>query len=206
LLDRNQIWLRRTKGIGLLSAEDALALAQSGPMLRASGVDWDLRRNEPYLAYDQVDFDVPVYPNGDVYDRYKVHMDEMRESVRIVSQCLDRLEQTEGEPWIADDRKVVLPPRHELHTSMESLIHHFKIVTEGFTVPEGEVYVAIESPRGEAGCYLVSDGGPRPWRVKFRAPSFASLQATATVVQELLIADLIAAAGSLDPVMGDADR
>jgi NADH-quinone oxidoreductase subunit D len=206
LLDRNQIWLRRTKGIGLLSAEDALALAQSGPMLRASGVDWDLRRNEPYLAYDQVDFDVPVYPNGDVYDRYKVHMDEMRESVRIVSQCLDRLEQTEGEPWIADDRKVVLPPRHELHTSMESLIHHFKIVPEGFTVPEGEVYVAIESPRGEAGCDLVSDGGPRPWRVKFRAPSVASLQATATVVQELLIADLIAAAGSLDPVMGDADR
>jgi NADH-quinone oxidoreductase subunit D len=112
----------------------------------------------------------------------------------------------DGEPWIADDRKVVLPPRHELHTSMESLIHHFKIVTEGFTVPEGEVYVAIESPRGEAGCYLVSDGGARPWRVKFRAPSFAALQATATIVQELLIADLIAAGGSLDPVMGDADR
>jgi NADH-quinone oxidoreductase subunit D len=112
----------------------------------------------------------------------------------------------DGERWIADDRKVVLPPRHELHTSMESLIHHFKIVTEGFTVPEGEVYVAIESPRGEAGCYLVSDGGARPWRVKFRAPSFAALQATATIVQELLIADLIAAAGSLDPVMGDADR
>jgi NADH-quinone oxidoreductase subunit D len=206
ILDRNAIWLERTKGVGLLSADDALALAQSGPMLRASGVDWDLRRNMPYLAYDEVDFDVPVYPNGDVYDRYKVHMDEMRESVRIVAQCLDKLEETEGEPWIADDRKVVLPPRHELHTSMESLIHHFKIVTEGFTVPEGEVYVAIESPRGEAGCYLVSDGGARPWRVKFRAPSFAALQATATIVQELLIADLIAAAGSLDPVMGDADR
>jgi len=206
ILDRNAIWLERTKGVGLLSADDALALAQSGPMLRSTGVDWDLRRNTPYLAYDEVEFDVPVYGGGDVYDRYRVHMDEMRESVRIIDQCLDKLETTEGMPWIADDRKVVLPPRHELHTSMESLIHHFKIVTEGFTVPEGEVYVAIESPRGEAGCYLVSDGGARPWRVKFRAPSFAALQATATIVQGLLVADLIAAGGSLDPVMGDADR
>jgi NADH-quinone oxidoreductase subunit D len=206
ILDQNAIWLERTKGVGLLSADDALALGQSGPMLRASGVDWDLRKNMPYLFYDQVDFDVPVYFNGDVWDRYKVHMDEMRQSVRIVRQCLDRIDETEGEPWITDDRKVVLPPRHELHTSMESLIHHFKIVTEGYRVPEGEVYVAIESPRGEAGCYLVSDGGSRPWRVKFRAPSFAALQATATIVQELLVADLIAAGGSLDPVMGDADR
>ena len=140
---------------------------------------------EPYLAYDEVDFDVPVYPNGDVYDRYRVHMDEMRESTRIVAQCLDRLEQMEGEPWIADDRKVVLPPREELHTSMESLIHHFKIVTEGYRVPEGEVYVAIESPRGELGCYVVSDGGPKPWRVKFRAPSFVALEATATCMREL---------------------
>ena len=206
ILDRNAIWLERTKGVGLLSADDALALAQSGPMLRSTGVDWDLRRDTPYLAYDEIEFDVPVYGGGDVYDRYRVHMDEMRESVRIIDQCLDKLEATEGMPWIADDRKVVLPPRHELHTSMESLIHHFKIVTEGFTVPEGEVYVAVESPRGEAGCYLVSDGGARPWRVKFRAPSFAALQATATIVQGLLVADLIAAGGSLDPVMGDADR
>jgi NADH-quinone oxidoreductase subunit D len=206
ILDRNAIWLERTKGVGLLSADDALALGQSGPVLRASGVDWDLRRSEPYLFYDEVEFDVPIYEGGDVYDRYKVHMDEMRESVRIVRQCLDRLDAMDGEAWIADDRKVVLPPRHELHTSMESLIHHFKIVTEGFSVPEGEVYVAIESPRGEAGCYLVSDGGPRPWRVHFRAPSLAALQATATVVQGCLIADLIAVAGSLDPVMGDADR
>ena len=206
LLDRNAIWLERTKGIGLLSADDALALAQSGPMLRSTGVNWDLRKAMPYLAYDEVDFDVPVYPNGDVYDRYKVHMDEMRQSVRIVRQCLDRLDEMAGEPWITDDRKVVLPPRHELHTSMETLIHHFKLVTEGYTVPEGEVYTVIESPRGESGCYLVSDGGPRPWRVKFRAPSFAALQATATVVQECLVADLVAIAGSLDPVMGDADR
>jgi NADH-quinone oxidoreductase subunit D len=206
LLDRNAIWGERTKRVGLLSADDAIALGQSGPVLRGSGVDWDLRKWEPYLAYDEVDFNVPVYGDGDVYSRYKVHMDEMRESVRIVRQCVDMLERTQGEPWIADDRKVVLPPRHELHTSMESLIHHFKIVTEGYTVPEGEVYVTIESPRGEAGCYVVSDGGPRPWRVKFRPPSLAALQATATVVQETLVADLVAIAASLDPVMGDVDR
>ena len=206
LLDRNAIWLKRTKGIGLLSAEDALALSQSGPMLRASGVDWDLRRDMPYLAYDEVDFDVPVYPAGDVYDRYKVRMDEMRQSTRIVRQCVDRLEELRGEPWIADDRKVVLPPREELHTSMESLIHHFKIVTEGYTVPQGEVYVATESPRGECGCYLVSDGGPKPWRVKFRSPSFAALEATAACCRGGLVADLIAIVGSIDGVMGDVDR
>ncbi len=206
LLDRNKIWLERTKGIGPLSAADALALGQSGPMLRASGVDWDLRRNMPYLAYDEVEFEVPVYENGDVYDRYKVHMDEMRQSSRLVAQCVDRLEELRGEPWIADDRKVVLPPREELHTSMESLIHHFKIVTEGYRVTEGEVYVAIESARGECGCYLVSDGGVKPWRVKFRAPSFAALQATATCVRDTAIADLVAVAASLDPVMGDVDR
>jgi NADH-quinone oxidoreductase subunit D len=206
LLDRNQIWLERTQGIGQLSAADAIALAQSGPVLRASGVDWDLRRDAPYLAYDQVDFRVPVYTGGDVYDRYRVRMDEMAESTKIARQCIDRLERMEGEPWIADDRKVVLPPREELHTSMESLIHHFKIVTEGYRVPAGEVYVAIESPRGESGCYVVSDGGPRPWRVHFRAPSFAALQATATCSEGALIADLIAIVGSLDAVMGDTDR
>ncbi|HWG57186.1 MAG TPA: NADH dehydrogenase (quinone) subunit D [Gaiellaceae bacterium] len=206
ILTDNTIWRERTEGIGLLSADDAIALGQSGPMLRASGVDWDIRRNEPYLAYDQVDFDVPVYPEGDVFARYKVHMDEMRQSVRIVAQCLERLEGMQGEPWIADDRKVVLPPREELHTSMESLIHHFKIVTEGFRVPEGEVYQAIESPRGESGCYLVSDGGQKPWRVKFRAPSFAALEATATCMRDAAVADMIAIAASLDPVMGDVDR
>jgi len=206
LLDKNKIWLERTKGIGLLSADDALALGQSGPMLRASGVDWDIRKALPYLRYAEVDFDVPVYPNGDVYDRYKIHMDEMRQSARLVTQCIDRLEALRGAPWISDDRKVVLPPREELHTSMESLIHHFKIVTEGFRVPEGEVYVAIESARGEQGCYLVSDGGPRPWRVHFRAPSFAALQATATCVRGTAIADMVAVAASLDPVMGDVDR
>jgi NADH-quinone oxidoreductase subunit D len=206
LVDKNEIWLERTKNIGLLSADDAIALAQSGPVLRASGVDWDLRKSQPYLSYGDVDFDVPVYYNGDVYDRYRVHMEEMRQSVRIVNQCLDRLEGMEDEPWIADDRKVVLPPREELHTSMESLIHHFKIVTEGYRVPEGEVYVTVESPRGELGCYVVSDGGPKPWRVRFRAPSLVALEATATCMHEALIADFIAIVGSLDTVMGEVDR
>jgi NADH-quinone oxidoreductase subunit D len=206
MLSQNEIWLERTQGIGLLSAEDAIALGQSGPVLRASGIDWDLRREQPYLTYSEVDFDIPVYPNGDVYDRYRVRMREMRESTRIAAQCLDRLEGMEGEPWIVDDRKFVLPPREELHTSMESLIHHFKIVTEGYRVPEGEVYVTIESPRGELGCYVVSDGGPRPWRVKFRAPSFVALEATATCMRDALVADLIAIVGSLDSVMGEVDR
>jgi NADH-quinone oxidoreductase subunit D len=206
ILDRNEIWLERTKGIGLISADDAIALGQSGPVLRASGINWDLRKDQPYLAYSDIEFDVPVYSNGDVYDRYRVRMDEMRESTRIVAQCLDRLEGMEGEPWIVDDRKFVLPPREELHTSMESLIHHFKIVTEGYRVPEGEVYVTIESPRGELGCYVVSDGGPKPWRVKFRAPSFVALEATATCMRDALVADLVAIVGSLDGVMGEVDR
>jgi NADH-quinone oxidoreductase subunit D len=203
LVDRSEIWLERTQGIGLLSADDAIALGQSGPVLRGSGVDWDLRRAQPYLAYDQVDFQVPVYAEGDVYARYRVRMEEMRESVRIVEQAMRRM--PDG-PWISDDRKVVLPPREELHTSMESLIHHFKIVTEGFRVPEGEVYVTIESPRGELGCYVVSDGGPKPWRVKFRAPSFVALEATATCMRDALVADMIAIVGSLDTVMGEVDR
>jgi NADH-quinone oxidoreductase subunit D len=203
MLTENPIWQARTKGVGLLSAADAIALGQSGPVARGSGIDWDLRKAEPYLAYPDVDFDVPVRENGDVYDRYKVHMDEMRESVRIVEQTLEGMPPG---PWIADDRKVVLPPREELHTSMESLIHHFKIVTEGFTVPEGEVYVAVESPRGEFGCYLCSDGGPRPWRVRFRAPSFVALQATATCMGQALVADMVAVVGSLDTVMGEVDR
>ncbi len=206
ILDDNKIWLERTRGVGLLSADDAIALGQSGPVLRASGVDWDLRKREPYLAYDQVDFEVPVYYGGDVYDRYRVRMDEMRESTRIISQCVDRLLELQGEPWTSDDRKVVLPPREELHTSMESLIHHFKIVTEGYRVPEGEVYVAVESPRGESGVYVVSDGGPKPWRVKFRAPSFVALEATASCMKDVAIADLVAVIGSLDAVMGDTDR
>jgi len=206
LLSQNPIWRERTVGIGIISTDECLARSITGPILRSTGFAWDLRKAQPYLAYDEVDFRVPTYPNGDVWDRYKVHMDEMRESTRIVGQCLDRLEGMEGEPWIADDRKVVLPPREELHTSMESLIHHFKIVTEGYRVPEGEIYVAVESPRGELGCYVVSDGGPKPWRVKFRAPSFVALEATATCMSDALVADLIAIVGSLDTVMGEVDR
>jgi NADH-quinone oxidoreductase subunit D len=206
LLVGNEIFEERTRDIGIIPADVGAAYGVSGSNLRASGVDWDLRRAEPYLAYADCDFRVPVYAEGDVYARYRVHMEEMRESVRIVEQCLDRLEAMEGEPWIADDRKVVLPPREELHTSMESLIHHFKIVTEGYRVPEGEIYVTLESPRGELGCYVVSDGGPKPWRVKFRAPSFVALQATATCMSDALVADMIAIVGSLDTVMGEVDR
>jgi NADH-quinone oxidoreductase subunit D len=203
LLSNQKIWLERTKGVGLLSAEDAIALGQSGPVLRASGVDWDLRKAEPYLAYPELDFRVPVYYGGDVYDRYRIRVDEMRESVRMIEQCLEGMPPG---PWIADDRKVVLPPREELHTSMESLIYHFKLVTEGYCVPEGEVYVVVESARGEFGCYVVSDGGPKPWRVKFRAPSFVALEATATCMSQALVADMIAIVGSLDTVMGEVDR
>jgi NADH-quinone oxidoreductase subunit D len=203
ILTNQKIWLERTVGVGLLSADDAIALGQSGPVLRASGVDWDLRKASPYQSYDEVDFDVPVYENGDVYDRYLVHMDEMRQSLRIIDQALDGMP---SGAWIADDRKVVLPPREELHTSMESLIHHFKIVTEGYMVPEGEVYTCVESPRGEFGVYVVSDGGPKPWRVKFRAPSFVALQATATCMTNAAIADMNAIVGSLDGVMGEVDR
>ena len=207
LLNRNKIWLERTEGIGLLSADDAIALGQSGPgAARVGRRLGPAPRRSRTSPTPRCDFDVPVYHEGDVYARYRVHMEEMRESVKIVAQCLDRLERMEGEPWIADDRKVVLPPREELHTSMESLIHHFKIVTEGYRVPEGEVYVAVESPRGELGCYVVSDGGPKPWRVKFRAPSFVALEATATCMTDALIADMIAIVGSLDTVMGEVDR
>jgi NADH-quinone oxidoreductase subunit D len=206
VLSRNGIWLERTHGLGVLSAEDAVALGMSGPLLRASGVDWDLRKRAPYLVYDEVEFDVPVATEGDVYARYRVHIEEMRQSVRIVEQCLDRLEDMEGLPWITDDRKVVLPPRDELHTSMESLIHHFKLVTEGYRVPEGEVYVTVESPRGEFGAYVISDGGPKPWRVKFRAPSFVATPVAATLMRGALVADLIAIVGSLDTVMGEVDR
>jgi NADH-quinone oxidoreductase subunit D len=153
-----------------------------------------------------VDFEVAVYEHGDCYDRARVRIDEMRESLKIAEQCLDRIEQMAGAPWIADERKVVLPPREELHTSMESLIHHFKIVTEGYRVPAGEVYLPIESPRGEMGCYLVSDGGPKPWRVKFRAPSFLATAAAPTMCRGVLIADMIAIVASLDGIMGEVDR
>ena len=177
------IWLERTKGIGLLSAEDAIALGQTGPVLRASGVDWDLRKAQPYLAYDQVDFDVPVYPAGTSSTATRCTWTRCASRRASSSSASTACPRGRGS---SDDRKIVLPPRHELHTSMESLIHHFKLVTEGYRVPEGEVYVTVESPRGELGCYLVSDGGPKPWRVKFRAPSFVALEATATCMSDAL--------------------
>ena len=206
LLDRNKIWLERTQGVGLLSADDAIALGQSGPVLRASGVDWDLRRDQPYLAYDQVDFRVPVYTAATSTTATACAWTRWRSRRGSSRQCLDRLERMEGEPWIADDRKVVLPPREELHTSMESLIHHFKIVTEGYRVPAGEVYVAIESPRGESGCYVVSRR--RPEAVARALPRAVVRRAAGDgdVLRARSIADLIAIVGSLDAVMGDTDR
>ena len=182
---------------------DRIAMGLSGPNLRASGVPYDLRRSEPYLIYDQLEFDVITGRKGDAWDRLICRTKEMYESVKLIEQCLDSI--PEG-PVMADDRRYVLPPRNELHTSMESLIHHFKLVTEGFRPPAGEVYHAVESPRGEFGCYLVSDGSPKPWRIHFRAPSFVSLQVTAMMAHRRYIADLIAIVGSLDGVMGEADR
>ena len=203
LLDRNEIFLQRTKGVGVVSRERLLELGVTGPLLRAAGEPWDLRKADPYLAYPDVDFQIPVGTVGDGYDRYRVRMQEIRESVRIIEQCLDGL--PEG-PWIADDRKVVLPPRHELSTSMESLIHHFKLVTEGFRVPPGEVYFPIESPRGELGCFVLADGSAKPARVHFRDPSFVNLQMLRDMCVGGYVADLIQNLAMLDPILGGIDR
>ncbi len=203
LLNRNEIWLRRLKNTGLLSKERALELGVTGPILRASGHPWDLRKAMPYSSYDHFDFSVPVGSVGDNYDRYRVRLDEMRESLKIVEQALDGL--PEGR-WITDDRKIALPPRHELATSMEALIHHFKLVTEGFRVPPGETYVAVESPRGELGCFVVADGSSKPARVHVRDPSFANLRALPEMAKDSLIADFIACVAMLDPILGGIDR
>ncbi len=203
LLSGNQIWLDRMKGIGILSADQLIGLGVTGPALRAAGVALDLRKANPYSGYEHFDFDIPTGTTGDAYDRYTMRLREMRESVRIIEQALDGI--PEG-AHIADDRKVVLPPREELAVSMEALIHHFKLVTEGFTVPAGEVYAAVESPRGELGCYLVSDGGPKPYRCHMRDPSFVNLQALRPMAKGAYLADLITMIGSLDNVMGGVDR
>jgi NADH-quinone oxidoreductase subunit D len=203
LLDRNEIFLQRTKGVGTVSRERLLELGVTGPLLRAAGEPWDLRKASPYLAYGEVDFKIPVGTVGDCYDRYRVRMAEMRESVRIIKQCLEGL--PEG-PFIADDRKVVLPPRHELSTSMEALIHHFKLVTEGYRVPPGEIYYPIEGPRGELGCYVLADGSSRPARVHYRDSSFVNLQALRDMCVGGYVADLIANLGLLDPILGGVDR
>jgi NADH-quinone oxidoreductase subunit D len=204
LLTGNPIWQRRIRGVGYLSAEDAIAIGACGPTLRASGVDIDLRRDQPYSGYEKFQFNVPVRTEGDVWARYVCRVQEMRESQKICKQALDGM--PEAGPIKADAPKVVLPPREAMKTQMESLIYHFKIITEGFTVPAGEVYQAIESPRGEIGFYVVSDGGPKPYRVHVRAPSFANLQALPKMCEGQLIADVVAAIGSIDIVLGDVDR
>ncbi len=203
LLDRNEIFLQRTKGVGTVSRERLLELGVTGPLLRATGEPWDLRKVFDYLAYSELDFDIPVGTVGDCYDRFRVRMAEMRESVKIIEQALDGL--PEG-PHISDDRKYVLPPRSELSTSMEALIHHFKLVTEGYRVPPGEVYRAIESPRGELGCYLLADGSAKPARVHFRDPSFVNLQALRDMCVGGYVADLITNLAMLDPILGGIDR
>lgn len=203
LLDNNEIWLQRTKGIGTVSRERLLELGVTGPLLRATGEPWDLRKVGHYLVYDELDFKVPVGTVGDSYDRYRVRLQEMRESVSMIRQLIGGL--PEG-PWIADDRKIVLPPRHELATSMEALIHHFKLVTEGFRVPPGEYYNAVESPRGELGCFVVADGSAKPARVHFRDPSFVNLQAFRDMALGGYIADFITNLAMLDPILGGIDR
>lgn len=203
LLTRNRIWIGRTKGVGILSAEDALDLGVSGPTLRASGIDWDLRRDNPYSSYEKFSFQVPVSTDGDVYARYLLRMAEMRESLKIIRQAIDGL--PEG-PIQAHAPGVVMPEREKMKTQMEALIYHFKIVTEGFRVPPGEVYQAVESPRGEMGYYVVSDGTSRPYRVKVRSPSFANLQALPKLAEGRLLSDLVACIGTIDIVLGEIDR
>jgi NADH-quinone oxidoreductase subunit D len=203
LLTRNEIFLQRTKGIGVVSRERLIDLGVTGPLLRAAGEPWDLRKVDPYLAYDELDFRIPVGTVGDGWDRFRVRVQEMRESVKMLRQAIDGL--PEG-PWIADDRKVVLPPRDELSTSMEALIHHFKLVTEGFRVPPGEAYCAVESPRGELGCFVVADGSAKPARVHLRDPSFVNLQALRDMCVGGYVADMIQNLAMLDPVLGGIDR
>ncbi len=203
LLTNNPIWMGRLKGVGHLSAADAIALGVTGPPLRASGVDWDLRRDMPYSGYEKFDFKVPTSDAGDVWARYVVRMLEMRESVKICQQALDGL--PEGRV-VADAPKIVLPDREDMKTQMESMIHHFKIVTEGFAVPAGQVFQAIESPRGEMGYYVISDGTAKPYRVHMRNPSFATLQALETMCKGRQLADVVAVIGSIDIVLGEIDR
>ena len=203
LLDQNEIWLQRTKNTGIVSREKLLELGVTGPLLRASGEPWDLRKAMPYSGYENFDFQIPVGSVGDNYDRYRCRLAEMRESLKIVEQALDGL--PEG-PYITTNRKIALPPRHELATSMEALIHHFKLVTEGFRVPPGEVYSAVESPRGELGCFVVADGSAKPARVHMRDPSFANLQALKHMGEGSVIADFIASIAMLDPILGGIDR
>ncbi len=197
------IFRERSEGVGAISTEAALALSASGPILRATGLPWDLRRDMPYMFYDQVSFDVVVGTYGDTFDRYAVRLNEMRESVRILYQILDRMPKGD---YRIQDKKVTPPPRARIDESMEALIHHFKIFTDGFKVPEGEVYVAVESPRGELGCYMVSDGSTKPYRMHIRGPSFVNLQSLPAMLRGGVVADAVAVISSADPVMGEVDR
>jgi NADH-quinone oxidoreductase subunit D len=205
LLTENRIWKQRTVGIGVVSPERAQALGFTGPMLRGSGIAWDLRKKQPYEVYDRMDFDIPVGTNGDCYDRYLVRVQEMRESNRIIRQCVEWLRKNPG-PVITGDHKVAPPSREEMKSSMEELIHHFKLFTEGMHVPEGEVYTAVEHPKGEFGIYLVSDGANKPFRLKIRAPGFAHLSAMDEMVRGHMIADVVAIIGTMDIVFGEIDR
>jgi NADH-quinone oxidoreductase subunit D len=203
LLTGQPIFKERTEAVGNITAETAVALSATGPILRSTGVPWDLRRAMPYLAYDEVEFDVIVGTYGDNFDRYSIRLNEIRESIRIIRQVLERMPLGD---YRVQDAKVTPPPRRRIDESMEALIHHFKMFTEGFRVPEGEVYVAVESPRGELGCYLVSDGTSKPYRMHIRGPSFVNLQTLAPMLQGGLIADAVAVISSVDPVMGEVDR
>ena len=203
LMTDQPIWRERLQGIGVITAEEALALGTSGPILRSTGVPFDLRRDMPYMHYDELDFDVIVGSYGDAFDRYAIRLNEIRESIKIVYQILDRMPSGD---YRIQNKKVTPPPRARIDESMEALIHHFKIFTEGFKVPEGEVYVGIESPRGEIGCYIVSDGGPKPYRIHMRAPSFVNIQALPHMMRGGLVADAVAVISSVDPVLGDVDR
>ncbi len=203
LLSGNQIWLKRTQGVGVIGADDAVALGLTGPNLRGSGVAYDVRKTEPYSGYEEYEFDVPIGHEGDVYDRYLVRFEEMRQSIRILDQALQRL--PEG-PINIDDPKIVLPKRDRVLTNMEELIQQFMIVTEGFSAPHGEIYHAIEAPKGELGFYIRSEGGKSPYRLHIRSPSFVSLQAIEKMAVGALLSDLVAVIASLDPVMGEVDR
>jgi NADH-quinone oxidoreductase subunit D len=203
LMTNQPIWRGRLQGVGTITSQEALALGATGPILRSTGVPWDLRRNMPYLAYDEVDFDVIVGTYGDCFDRYSIRLAEVRESIKIVHQILDKMPPGD---YRVQDKKVTPPPRARIDESMEALIHHFKVFTEGFKVPEGEVYVGIEGPRGETGCYMVSDGTGKPFRCHIRGPSFVNLQCLAHMMHNSLVADAVAVISSVDPVLGDVDR
>jgi NADH-quinone oxidoreductase subunit D len=203
LLTNNPIWIGRTKGVGFISLEDMLDLGVTGPMLRGAGLKLDARKDQPYSSYDKFDFEVPTSTENDVYARYQVRIEEMRQSAKIIRQAMDGMPPG---PWKADAPHVVLPDREKMKTQMEALIYHFKIVTEGFRVPAGEVYQCIEAPRGEIGYYIVSDGTSKPYRVHMRTPSFGNLQALPPMLEGTLIADSIASLGSMDFVLGDTDR